>query len=163
MKKLLCILLMLLMTFSALAEEAENPFAPYALSLPEGAVLEENEGTHTVVSGMTRVVVMVIPRVPDAEPAEAIIRMMTQFEPQAVIGEDIPLAEGFTGVQALNEDKFGEGVDQTTIMILCAHGDLLILSGYDLTGDGEAVTALLETLLTGLTAEGAPIYITEEE
>ena len=162
MKKLLCILLMLLMTFPALAEE-ENPFAPYALSLPEGAVLEEYEGTYTVVSGMTRVVVMVIPRVPDAEPAEAIIRMMTQFEPQAVIGEDIPLAEGFTGVQALNEDKFGEGVDQTTIMILCAHGDLLILSGYDLEGDGEAVTALLEALLTGLTAEGAPIYITEEE
>ena len=162
MKKLLCILLMLLMIFPALAQESD-PFAPYAMTLPEGAVLEENEGTYTVVSGMTRVVVMVIPRVPDAEPTEAIIRMMTQFEPQAIIGEDIPLTEGFTGLMALNADKFGEGVDQTTIMILCEHGDLLILSGYDLTGDGEAVSALLEALLAGLTAEGTPIYITEEE
>ena len=162
MKKFLCILLTLMMTFPALAQE-ENSFTPYAFTLPEGAVLEEHEGTHTVVSGKTRVVVMMIPRVPDADPAEAIIRMMTQFEPQAVIGEDIPLIDGFTGLSALNEDKFGEGVDQTTIMILCEHGDLLILSGYDLAGDGEAVSALLEDLLVSLTAEGTPIYITEEE
>ena len=161
MKKLLCILLMLLMTCSVLAEE--NPFAPYAFSLPEGAVLEAYEGTYTVVSGMTRVVVMMIPRVPDADPAEAIIRMMTQFEPQAVIGEDILLADGFTGLTALNTDKFGEGVDQTTVMILCAHGDLLILSGYDLTGDGEAVGALLDALLTGLTADGVNIYTKDKE
>lgn len=162
MKKLLCILLMLMMTCPAFAQE-ENPFAPYAFTLPEGAVLEVNEGTHTVVSGMTRVVVMMIPRVPDADPAEAVVRMMTQFEPQAVIGEDILLADGFTGLTALNEDKFGEGVDQTTIMILCEHGDLLILSAYDLEGNGEAVDALLEALLASLTAEGAPIYFTEEE
>ena len=162
MKRLLCILLMLLMTFPALAQESD-PFAPYTLTLPEGAALEEHEGTYTVVSGMTRVVVMMIPRVPDADPAEAIIRMMTQFEPQAVIGEDIPLTNGFIGLTALNTDKFGEGVDQTTVMILCGHGDLLILSGYDLTGDSEAVSALMEALLAGLTAEGTPIYITEEE
>ena len=162
MKKLLCILLMLLMTLPALAQE-ENPFAPYAFTLPEGAALEEHEGTYTVVSGMTRVVVMMIPRVPDADPAEAIIRMMTQFEPQAVIGEDIPLTDGFIGLTALNTDKFGEGVDQTTVMILCAHGDLLILSGYDLTGDGEAVGALLDALLTGLTADGVNIYTKDKE
>ena len=112
---------------------------------------------------MTRVVVMMIPRVPDADPAEAIIRMMTQFEPQAVIGEDIPLTDGFIGLTALNTDKFGEGVDQTTVMILCAHGDLLILSGYDLTGDGEAVGALLDALLTGLTADGVNIYTKDKE
>ena len=162
MKKLLCILLMLMMTFPALAEE-ENPFAPYAFTLPEGAVLEEYEGTYTIVSGMTRVVAVLIPRVPDAQMGEAIIRMMTQFEPQAVIGEDIPLTEGFIGLTALNEGKFGEGVDQRTIMILCQHGDLLILSGYDLNGDDEAVSALMEALLTSLTVEGTPIYITEKE
>ena len=156
MKKLLCILLMLLMTFPALAQESD-PFAPYALTLPEGAALEEHEGTYTVVSGMTRVVVMMIPRVPDADPAEAIIRMMTQFEPQTVIGEDILLADGFTGLTALNTDKFGEGVDQTTVMILCAHGDLLILSGYDLSGDTQAVQTLLDALLTTLTAGDAKL------
>ncbi len=150
MKKILCILLMLLLARPAFAEEA---FAPYPLTAPEGVTLEENDGTHTFVDGMTRVVAMVIPRVPDEKPAEAIIRMMTQFEPGAIIGEDIPLTEGYWGLTARNQDKFGKGVDQITVMILSGEGDLLILSGYDLSGDGEKVQALIDALIDGMKAE----------
>ena len=161
MKKLLCILLMLLMTLPALAQESD-PFAPYALPLPEGAALEEHEGTYTVVSGMTRVVTMCISRVPDADPAEAVIRMMTQFEPSAVIGEDIPMAEGYVGLSAVNTDKFGKGVDQLTVMVLSSTGDLLILSGYDMQGDESAVQALLDALLNSLTVDGTKIVLAKE-
>lgn len=162
MKKLLCILLMLLMLpLSALAEE-DSPFAPYAVAVPESVELVEHEGTFTFVYAATRVVAMVIDRVPDEKPAEAIIRMMTQFEPEAVIGEDLPMAEGFTGLTAVNADKFGEGLDQITVMVLSDGGDLLILSGYDMAGSGEHVQALMDALLAGLTADGIHILLTEE-
>ncbi len=161
MKKLLCILLMLMFILPAYAEEV-NPFAPYALTLPEGAELVENEGSWTIVDGVTRVVVMVIDRVPDDDPAEAVIRMMTQFEPEAVIGEDVPMAEGFTGLTALNTDKFGDGVDQITVMVLSHEGDLLILSGYDLDGDEEKVQALLDAILNAITVDGNTIVLNEK-
>lgn len=162
MKKLICILLAICCLGSlALAEEA-NPFAPYTLSIPEGAALEESEGTYTIVRDATRVVVIPISRVPDAAPAEAIVRLMAQFEPQAVIGGDVPTAEGFTGLTALNADKFGDGMDQTTIMVLSDEGELLILAGYDLTGDAEGLQTLLEEILAGLTAEDAPVILTDK-
>ncbi len=161
MKKMLCILLMLMFAFPALAQDA-NPFAPYALTSPEGAVLEEGEGSLTFVRGSTRVVAQVIARVPDEDPAAAVIRMMTWFEPFAVIGEDLPAAEGFVGVTALNEDKFGDGVDLITVMILGSDGDLLILSAYDLGGDEEAAQLLLDELLCALTAEGQPVVTAKE-
>ena len=161
MKKMLCILLMLMFAFPALAQDA-NPFAPYALTSPEGAVLEEGEGSLTFVRGSTRVVAQVIARVPDEDPAEAVIRMMTQFEPFAVIGEDLPAAEGFVGVTALNEDKFGDGVDLITVMILGSDGDLLILSAYDLGGDENAAQLLLDELLCTLTVEGQPVVTAKE-
>lgn len=161
MKKLICILLAIFcFTLPVLAEE--NPFAPYTLSIPEGVALEESEGTYTIVRDATRVVVIPISRVPDENPAEAIVRLMAQFEPQAVIGGDLPTAAGFTGLTALNADKFGEGVDQTTIMVLSDEGELLILAGYDLTGDAESLQTLLEEILAGLTAEGAPVILTDK-
>ncbi len=155
MKRIICVLLMLMMAIPAFAEEF--PFAPYTLTAPEGVTLEEHEGTCTFVHGLTRVVTMVIPRVPDEKPAEAVIRMMTQFEPGAIIGEDIPLIEGYWGLTARNEDKFGEGIDQITVMILSAEGDLLILSGYGLDGDGEKVQALIDALIAGMRADGTRI------
>lgn len=162
MKKLLCILLIVsALILPALAEDA-NPFAPYVLAAPEGAVLEEGEGSLTFVEGNTRVVAQVIDRVPDADPAEAVLRMMAQFEPFAVIDGDVALAEGFVGVKALNEDKFGEGVDMITVMVLSHEGDLLILSGYDLTGDEEKARSLLDALLAALTVDGAGIVLTDE-
>lgn len=168
MKKLLCILLAICgFVLPALAEgaplaEDANPFAPYVLTAPEGASLEEGEGSLTFVQGNTRVVAQVISRVPDADPAEAMLRMMTQFEPFAIIGEDLPAADGFVAVTALNADKFGDGVDMITVMVLSAEGDLLILSGYDLDGDGEKAQALLDSLLETLTVDGMNIIITEE-
>ena len=162
MKKFLCILLALLtMTVPALAEDA-NPFAPYVLTAPEGAELTDGEGSLTFVRENARVVAQVIDRVPDENPAEAVIRMMTQFEPEAVIGEDVPMAEGFTGLTALNTDKFGEGVDQITVMVLSREGDLLILSGYDLNGDEAQVQQLLDTMLASLTVDGSRIVTAKE-
>lgn len=157
MKRIICILLMLLFALPALAE---NPFAPYEIALPEGAVLEAGEGSHAIAADKTRVVVMVIPRVPDADPESALQRMVFQFDPDAVLEDAIPLAEGYVGVTALSEDRFGEGVDQLNLFILSAAGDLLILSGYDLDGDEDKVQSLLDAILHQLTANGDPLVLT---
>ncbi len=161
MKRILCILLMLLIcVLPALAEE--NPFAPYCLTVPDSVELTETEGTFTFVHGKTRVVAMVIERVPDENPDGAIIRMMGQFEPDAVIGDDLAMTEGFVGLQAVNQDKFGEDLDQLNVMILSSDGNLLILSGYDLDGDEEQVRLLLDTLLSTLTVDGVKIVQNKE-
>lgn len=157
MKRYLCILLACLaLALPAAAEEA-NPFAPYVLTAPDGAELADGEGSLVFVAENARVVAQVIDRVPDADPAEAILRMMTQFEPFAVIGEDIAAAEGFVAVSAYNEDKFGDGVDMITVMVLSREGDLLILSAYDMEGDETRAQALLDGLLESLTVDGAPV------
>ena len=153
MKKLIWMLLLAL-TLTAFAAEPADPFAPYALTIPEGASLTENEGTHTFVDGHTRVVAMVIARVPDADPAGALLRMMAQFEPAAIIGDDLPVNPGFHGLTARTPDKFGPGVDQLTVMLLCDTGDLLILSAYDMDGDAARAQALLDALLAGITVNG---------
>lgn len=154
MKKFLCILLALLtLTVPALAEDA-NPFAPYVLTAPEGAELTDGEGSLTFVRENARVVAQVIDRVPDADPAEAILRMMTQFEPFALLGEEIEAAEGFVAVSALNEDKFGDGIDLITVMVLSEKGDLLILSAYEMGGDEKQAKALLDELLADLMVDG---------
>lgn len=155
MKKMLCLLLCLLLPCIALAEDA--PFGPYDITTPEGVMLLDNEGSFTFVQGETRVVAIGMARVPEDNPAEALIRLMGQFEPGAVIGEDVPLAEGFSGLSAVTPDRFGEGVDLYTCMVLSAQGDLLILSGYDMSGAGENALALLETVLACVTADGASI------
>lgn len=162
MKKLLCLLLTLLFTLPALAEDV-SPFAPYSLTAPEGVTLEEGEASHTFVQGHTRVVAMAVARVPDENPSEAIIRLMGQFAPDAVIGEDLPLAEGYWGLTALSVGKFGAESDQVTVMILSTEGDLLILAGYSLDGAGEQVQALLDALLASLTVEGAPVLLPQAE
>lgn len=172
MKKFICILLMFLFTLPVLAEGTplaegaplaeDNPFAPYTIAVPEGAELTGSEGTYTFVQDMSRVVAILIERVPDEDPAAAVIRMMAQFDPEAVIGKDLPMAEGFVGLEALAEDKLGAGVDQRTVMILSQEGELLILSGYSLEGDEEAAQSLLEQVLRGITVNGQSIYLTKE-
>lgn len=156
MKRILCILMMLLFAFPALAED--NPFFPYVLTAPEGVTLESNEGTHAFVSGVTRVVAMRIERVPDDDPAEAILRLMGQFEPDAVIDGALTLEGGCVGLTAQTIDKFGEGMHQWNMMMLSAQGDLLILSGYDLEGDDESVHALMDALLAAATLNGEPVF-----
>ena len=72
------------------------------------------------------------------------------------------MAEGFVGLSAAAQDKFGKGVDQITVMVLSREGDLLILSGYDLTGDEAAVQALLDALLKTLAVDGVNIVLPKE-
>lgn len=157
MKKLLCILAMLLFAIPALAEM--NPFAPYTLAVPESAELEETESAWAFVSGTTRVVAMVIERVPDEDPAEAVARLMSQFEPDAAHEDELTLADGYAGLTSCNNGKYGENVDQWNVMILSPEGDLLILSGYDLQGDEDSVLTLIDEILAALTVDGAPILI----
>ena len=158
MKEFICILLMLLLTIPALAEE--NPFAPYEIAIPEGAVLETGESSHTIVLDKTRAVVMRIPRVPDDDPETALIRMVFQFDPDAVLGEDILLPDGYAGVYALSENKLSEGVDTLHAMILSSTGDLLILSAYNLEGDEEQAQSLLEAILATLSVNATPLVQT---
>lgn len=172
MKRILCILLMLLFTLPALAEEAsrpegaplaeENPHAPFTLTAPESVTRVDNEGSVTYVYGASRVVVIRIERVPDKEPAEALPRMLGQFDPDAVIDQELPMAEGYTGLTAFTTDKFGEGVDTLTVMLLSPDGTLLILTGYDMNGSEEHAQALMDTLLSGMTADGAPVVLKTE-
>ncbi len=157
MKKLLCILLMLCFAFPVLAEE--NPFAPYTLAAPKGCELHETEGTHTFVSGNTRVVAMVIARLPDEKPQEAVLRLMGQFEPNAVIGEAIPLVEGYVGLTATAKDRFGAGIHQVNRMILSGEGALLILSGYDMDGDADALDTLMDALLSSLQVNDTALWL----
>ena len=157
MKRMICILLMLLFALPVTAQE--NPFAPFTLTVPEEVTVEAGEGSCTFIHGQTRVVALLIERVPDENPADAVIRMMGQFDPDAVIGEDIPAAEGFSGVEAATKDKFGPGIDGLTVMILSHEGELLILSGYNMAGSEVHVHGLLDTLLSGLTVDGAPVVL----
>lgn len=161
MKKLICILLMLIFVLPALAEEA-SPFAPYALTAPADAECVTGEGVSTFVRGTSRVVVQYISRVPDEAPAEAVIRLMGQFDPDAIIGEDLSMVEGCVGVTATHADCFGEGVDMRIVMVLSAEGDLLILSAYDMAGDEESVATLLDELLSALTLNGEGVLVVEE-
>jgi len=162
MKRIICILLMLLFAVPVLAEgisPADNPFVPFTLTVPEEVTVEDGEGSCTFVHGETRVVALLIDRVPDEDPADAVIRMMGQFDPAAVIGEDVPTAEGFSGVEAATKDKFGPGIDGLTVMILSHEGELLILSGYNMAGSEVHVRGLLDSLLQGLTVDGAPVVL----
>ena len=158
MKRIICILLMLLFAFPAFAQE--NPFAPYEIAIPDGAVLENGEGSHTFVSGKTRVVAMLIPRVPDADIESALQRMVFQFDPDAVMEDFLPMAEGYAAVTSRSDDQFGAGVDQLNVLILGPSGDLLILSGYDLDGDEDKVHSLLDALLENLTVNALPLVQT---
>ena len=163
MKRILCILLMLLFAIPALAEESpltrEYMIAPFTLTLPEEVTVEEGESSCTFVHGQTRVVALLIDRVPDENPGDAVIRMMGQFDAAAVIGEDLVTADGFSGVEAVTRDKFGDGVNALTVMLLSHEGDLLILSGYNMAGSEVHVRGLMDTLLQGLTIDGNPVVL----
>ncbi|MBQ8554290.1 MAG: hypothetical protein IJ438_00315 [Clostridia bacterium] len=157
MKKTLLALLMALMLLTpALAETAVDPFLPFVLTAPADVVIEENEASRTYVRTGTRVVAMVIPRIPDEDPAASLPMLMAQFEAAAVPGEALVLTEGFHGLQAVTPDRLGVGVDQLTVMVLF-EGDLLILAGYDLGGDEEKVQLLLDELLALATVNGVSI------
>lgn len=157
MKKtvLLAMLLIFALMTAALADAADL-FAPYTLTAPNLVTLEEGEISATFVYGNTRVVAMVISRVPDEDAASALPVLMQQFDPEAVFGDDIVTAEGFAGMKATTTDKFGEGIDQVTAMVL-HEGDLLILSGYNTDGDEARVHELIDALLISATVNGVGV------
>ena len=93
------------------------------------------------------------------DPAEAIVRLMAQFEPDAKIDEALVMENGCVSLTACTTDKFGEGVHQWNVMLLSPEGDLLILSGYNLEGDDESVHELLDALLAEITLNGADVVI----
>ena len=159
MKKLLCILLMLLFAIPAFAQE--NHFAPFEIHTPEGVILESNDGSHTFVLDKIRVVALLISRIPDADPDRSILRLMSQFDADAMLEEDLPMAEGYVGITSRSENRFGDGVDQISVLILGPSGDLLILSGYDMDGDEAKVQSLLEALLSQLSVNHEPIILQE--
>ena len=124
--------------------------------------MESTESSGTFVLDTARVVAIIIERVPDEDPASALLRMLGQYDPAAVAGETLPTAEGFTAVQALSADKFDGGVDVLTVMVLSDAGELLILSGYDMAGDEEKAQALLDMVLANVKVNGEPVFMTEE-
>lgn len=160
MKRILCILLMLMLCLPAMGEE--SPHAPFTVTVPESVVQEDNEGSVTYVYGSSRVVVIRIERTPDTEPAQALPRLLGQFDPDAVIDEELAMAEGYTGLTAFTTDKFGTGIDALIAMLLAPEGTLLILTGYDMSGSKEHAQALMDTLLSGMTANGMPIVFRTE-
>ena len=169
MKKLLCILLMLIFVMPALAEGSSSTgetvrftWPGYVLHVPEGVQVESTESSGTFVLDTARVVAIIIERVPDEDPASALLRMLGQYDPAAVAGETLPTAEGFTAVQALSADKFDGGVDVLTVMVLSDAGELLILSGYDMAGDEEKAQALLDMVLANVKVNGEPVFMTKE-
>lgn len=156
MKKLLLMILALLLAVPALAEPAGVSLPPFALTAPEETAAEQGENSVTFVRGRTRVVAMVILRVPDGEPNEALTRLMGQYDPAAVIGETLVMNEGYAGLTAVSADKLSPGVDQVTAMVLSG-GDLLILSGYDLDGDEALVRQLITDLLAAARCGDSPL------
>lgn len=155
-KMILCLLAVMLLLGHAFADPADSLFAPYTLTAPRGVTIEESEISATYVYGSTRVVVMVISRVPDEDAAAALPLLMQQFDPDAVFGDDLPLRDGLAGMKAVNASKFGEDVDQVTAMVLC-DGELLILSGYNTDGDEGRVHELIDALLLNTRYAGEPV------
>lgn len=180
MKKLIVWLLVLLMALPVLAETAADPLDPFRLSAPEGVTIENGAGGASVTfvheNGTTRVVAMVISRVPDLEGdhAAGLRGLMAQFSPEAQSGTALTLTAGFHGLRAVTPDALeglnGTLVDQVTVMVLwqtALRGELLILSGYDMAGDTAQAEAFIDALLQTATVNDAPILplpaLTEEQ
>lgn len=170
MKKLIAWLLVLMMCLPALAETAENPLDPFQLTVPDGVTVEEGAGGASMTfvhgNGTTRVVAMVISRVPDleADHGAELRRLMAQFAPAAQSGTALGLTAGFHGLKAVTPEALeglnGTLIDQVTVMVLwqtTLRGELLILSGYDMAGDAARAEALIDVLLQSASVNGAPV------
>ena len=179
MKKLLIILLTALLCVTwlpALAEDAMAALLPFALTLPQDVTAQENAGGTSVTfvhgNGMTRVVAMVLERVPDenGDHAAELNRLMGQFSPDAVDYTPLTLAEGCYGLLAVTpgalEGVGGIRVDQVTVMVMWQsplEGELLILSGYDMQGETARAWTLVDALMQAATVNGMPIVLPAEE
>ena len=171
MKKLIALLLALMMILPVYAEEAEGLLAPFVITTPAGTTTINGAGGASVTflhpNGTTRVVAMVLRRVPDPEADHGAVlqALLAQLEPQAQPGTSIQnMTAGFHGLKAaapgvregLNEMR----VDQVTALVMwqtALEAELLILAGYDMAGDTAAVEAFIDTLLAGAAVRGAPV------
>lgn len=177
MTRLLCLMLLFsLITFSCpLAEGTDAPtgtpastpmltavpesaLAPFNVVLPEDAHVEMAEGRITLVRGDSRVVAMVISRVPDEDPAAALPILMQDFDPKTSETMDFDAQPGFCILGGVVNDAFGDGEDKITLMVLADSGELLILSGYNLARDHHALYLFLTALLEATTMDGDAVY-----
>ncbi len=180
MTRLLCLMLLFsLITFSCpLAEETyaptgtpaptpmltavpESALAPFNVVLPEDAHVEMAEGRITLVRGDSRVVAMVISRVPDEDPAAALPILMQDFDPKTSETMDFDAQPGFCILGGVVNDAFDDGEDKITLMVLADSGELLILSGYNLARDHHALYLFLTELLENASMDGAAVYVAE--
>jgi len=82
--------------------------------------------------------------------------------------ERIELLAGLHGLKAVTpgamEGLNGQRVDQVTFMVLwqtALRGELLILSGYDMSGDTARAEAMLNLLMRSVTVNDAPVVPVE--
>lgn len=140
----------------------ESALAPFNVVLPDDTHVEMTEGRITLVQGDSRVVAMVISRVPDEDPAAALPVLMQDFDPKTSETMDFDAQPGFCILGGVVNDAFGDGEDKITLMVLADSGELLILSGYNLARDHHALYLFLTELLENVSMDGAAVYVKEE-
>lgn len=140
----------------------ESALAPFNVVLPDDTHVEMTEGRITLVQGDSRVVAMVISRVPDEDPAAALPVLMQDFDPKTSETMDFDAQPGFCILGGVVNDAFGDGEDKITLMVLADSGELLILSGYNLAQDHHALYLFLMELLENVSMDGAAVYVKEE-
>lgn len=140
----------------------ESALAPFNVVLPDDTHVEMTEGRITLVQGDSRVVAMVISRVPDEDPAAALPILMQDFDPKTSETMDFDAQPGFCILGGVVNDAFDDGEDKITLMVLADSGELLILSGYNLARDHHALYLFLTELLENVSMDGAAVYVKEE-
>lgn len=140
----------------------ESALAPFNVVLPDDTHVEMAEGRITLVQGDSRVVAMVISRVPDENPAAALPVLMQDFDPKTSETMDFDAQPGFCILGGVVNDAFGDGEDKITLMVLADSGELLILSGYNLARDHHALYLFLMELLENVSMDGNAVYVGEE-
>lgn len=140
----------------------ESALAPFNVILPDDTHVEMAEGRITLVQGDSRVVAMVISRVPDEDPAAALPVLMQDFDPKTSETMDFDAQPGFCILGGVVNDAFGDGEDKITLMVLADSGELLILSGYNLARDHHALYLFLTELLENVSMDGAAVYVAED-
>lgn len=140
----------------------ESALAPFNVVLPDDTHVEMTEGRITLVQGDSRVVAMVISRVPDEDSAAALPILMQDFDPKTSETMDFDAQPGFCILGGVVNDAFGDGEDKITLMVLADSGELLILSGYNLARDHHALYLFLMELLENVSMDGAAVYVKEE-
>lgn len=140
----------------------ESALAPFNVILPDDTHVEMTEGRITLVQGDSRVVAMVISRVPDEDPAAALPVLMQDFDPKTSETMDFDAQPGFCILGGVVNDAFGDGEDKITLMVLADSGELLILSGYNLAQEHHALYLFLMELLENVSMDGAAVYVGED-